>query len=92
MSPEIASRTVAVDDSLGAVKAALEAAGFPTVPLTDAARHRAAVVVVNGLEQNFLGREVSRAENPAPIINADGQTAQQVVAAVRERLQPRQAT
>ncbi|MCL8208433.1 MAG: YkuS family protein [Actinomycetia bacterium] len=74
--------TVAVDAELTPVADALKAAGFRVVGL-DADLGRVQAVVVDGMEKRFLG--MNRPSTPAPVIEARGLSAQQVVAEVRRR-------
>jgi hypothetical protein len=94
MSARAPRPMVAVDDALGAVQAALEAAGFTTVSVTAPTARNAQAVVVNGADgfpPGFLGMTPTTAAWPMPVINADGLTANQVVAQVKSRLEARGA-
>ncbi len=77
-------RRIAVEDSLAPVKARLRAAGFEVVSLAGGIPDGIDAIVVNGLDDNFLGRQnvVSR----VPIINASGLTAEEAAGEVGRRL------
>lgn len=76
------SLTVAVDPELTPVADALEAAGFRVVGL-DADLSRVSAVVVDGMEARLMGR--TPPSTPAPVIEARGLSAEQVLAEVRRR-------
>ncbi len=75
---------IAVEDSLGPVKDRLRAGGFDVVSLAGGVPESVQVIVVNGLDDNFLGRQdiVSR----VPIVNADGMSPQEVASEVSRRV------
>jgi hypothetical protein len=75
---------VAVDRHLTPYRDALAAAGFVVVPADGSLRADVAAVVVDGMDDQLLG-EASDTPS-APVINAAGRTAAEVVDAVRARL------
>ncbi len=75
---------VAVEEGLTQVRQALEAAGFRVVGMGPEEIRRARAVVVSGSDENFLQDETR--VTGTPVISARGLTAEEVVAAVRERL------
>lgn len=75
--------TVAIENQLTPYSQALSDAGYRVVPLTDTTLKSAEAVVVQGSDDNFLGIEDPLTK--APIINATGLTAQQVVNEVKRR-------
>jgi hypothetical protein len=76
--------TVAVDPDLSAFWEALRAAGYRVVSTDAEDAEHADAVVVDGMDDHLMGIET--ALTLAPVIDADGLTADQVVQAVRERL------
>jgi len=74
-------RTVAVDDSLSPIKRTLERQGYGVTRMGDA---RADAVIVNGMDDNFMGIE-DVAQN-IPVINAQGKTADQIVDELKAKL------
>ncbi|AFV10291.1 hypothetical protein Tph_c00410 [Thermacetogenium phaeum DSM 12270] len=75
---------VAVEDELGNVRSALEDAGYRVVGMNPADLRRAQAVVVSGMDIDMLQQEDIRTD--VPVINAAGLSAEEIVAAVRERL------
>ncbi len=78
---------VAVDRDLSRFGEALEGAGYRVVAAGDADVAEAEVVVRAGMDDHVMGME--NREIPAPIVDAAGMTADQVVAAVRHHIHPR---
>lgn len=74
---------VAVDRTLKPVQDALREAGFSVIGPEDAALRRPVAIVVDGLDDKIMGIENPVA--PAPVINADGLTADQVLREVERR-------
>ncbi|CAB1127943.1 conserved protein of unknown function [Candidatus Hydrogenisulfobacillus filiaventi] len=74
---------VAVEEDLAPVRMALARAGFTVVSLAGNAWNEAQAIVVNGLDDRFLGMEDPR--TAAPVIDAAGMTPEEVVASVQER-------
>lgn len=75
---------IAVEDGLGNVQKALKEAGYQVVGLDSGNLERARVVVVSGVDSNIMQRQDMK--TAAPVINAAGQSAREIVEAVRERL------
>jgi hypothetical protein len=75
---------VAVEDSLRPVKDRLRAAGYDVLSLAGGVPDHVAAIVVNGLDDNLLGRQDVIAR--APVINAAGLTPEEVAAEVSRRL------
>ncbi len=80
----MADALVALDRDLSRFGEALRAAGFRVVEADDASAASADVVVLDGLDDHVMG--VATIQFPAPIVDASGLTASQVVAAVRQHL------
>lgn len=74
---------VAVEGELTPFRAALERAGYRVVALDETSRREAAAIVINGMDDGVLGIET--ATSPAPVIDADGLTPEEVVRLVRAR-------
>lgn len=72
---------VAVDDSLSNVQQALTEEGYEVVALDDDL-DAVVAIVVNGLDDDVMGIETR--ETTAPVIDADGLSANEVVEEVRE--------
>ncbi|MCL5972329.1 MAG: YkuS family protein [Firmicutes bacterium] len=75
--------TIAIEQQLTPYSQALSDAGYRVVPLTDQTLKNAQAVVVQGSDDNFLGIEDPLTK--APVIDATGLTADQVVDEVRRR-------
>ena len=75
--------TVAIEGQLTPYSEALNDAGYRVVSLTDASLRTANAVVVQGSDDNFLGMEDPLTK--APVINATGYTANQIVSEVKHR-------
>lgn len=75
--------TVAIEEDLSAYQHVLEQAGCHVIPLNKRAVGIAQAIVVQGIDNNFLGMEDP--ETLAPVINADGMTPDEVLAAVKSR-------
>ena len=80
-------RRVAVEDSLAPVKAELRARGFDVVSLAGGVPDGIDAIIVNGLDENLLGRQdvISR----VPVISARGLSAAEAVGEVARRLAAR---
>lgn len=75
---------VAVEPNLAPVRAALEREGFEVVPLEPGATPEVDAIVVTGMSENLAGHGDARGRR-APVIDARGLSAEQVVAEVRRR-------
>jgi Uncharacterised protein family (UPF0180) len=75
---------VAVEDSLRPVKERLRAGGYDVVSLAGGVAADVRAIVVNGLDDQFLGRQDVSAR--VPVINADGRSAEEVASEVGRRL------
>ncbi|HHV34377.1 MAG TPA: YkuS family protein [Syntrophomonadaceae bacterium] len=75
---------VAVEEGLGNVQKALKEAGYQVVGLEPGNLERARIVVISGVDSNMMQQQ--DIGTTAPVINAAGQSAQEIVEAVRERL------
>ena len=82
----MAQKVVAVGGELTPFRKELQAAGFQVVSLDQETLQQADAVVIDGMDNGFLGIETT--ETKAPVIDADGMTPEQVVKAVRERALP----
>jgi hypothetical protein len=74
---------VAVDRTLKPVRATLEQAGYTVIGPEDAALGHPIAVVVDGLDDKVLGLETPL--TTAPVINADGMSADEVLREVERR-------
>ncbi|GIP38483.1 UPF0180 protein [Paenibacillus sp. J31TS4] len=74
---------IAVENSLGSVKQALEQNGHEVVSMENASG--CDCCVVSGMDQNMMG--MAEVTTQASVINAEGMTAEDVVQAVQARLQ-----
>lgn len=79
MMPE----TIAVSDDMSAYSQLLKEAGYTIIPVSERALKEAQAIVIDGLDQNFLGMEDPMTK--APVINADGMSPEDVLKAVKER-------
>lgn len=79
----LSRKIVAVEGQLSPIRDALQEAGYHVVPLTHETLTEAQAVVVQGTDDNFLGME--NALTNAPVINAEGMTANDVVREVERR-------
>lgn len=79
---------IAVDDSLRPVKDRLRAGGYDVVSLAGGVPAGVQAIVVNGLDDNFMGRQdiVARVR----VINAEGRTPEEIAAEVGQRVQIQQ--
>ncbi|MGB4503460.1 MAG: YkuS family protein [Syntrophaceticus sp.] len=75
---------IAVEEGLGNVQKALKEAGHQVVGLEPGNLERARVIVVSGMDDNMLQQQDIK--TTAPVISAAGQSAQEIVETVRERL------
>lgn len=81
--------TIVMDSDLSMFRGALEAAGFRVLDADDVGSvgSNVDVVVVDGMDDGMLGLSTPTREGAgAPVIDVTGMTADQLVAAVRERL------
>lgn len=77
-------KRVAIEPNLTPVRAALQARGWQVVPLEPGRRQAADAYVVTGMQDNLLGM-MDTGGNKAPVIEARGLTAEQVVQEVERR-------
>lgn len=75
---------VAVEDGLGNVRSALVDAGFQVIGMTPADLRKAQAVIVSGTDINMLQQQDIRTK--APVINAAGRTAAEIVNDLQQRL------
>lgn len=75
---------IAVDETLSAVRQYLEDNGYETTGLEEGL-NEAAVIVVSGMDRDFLGDETITAE--VPVIDAAGLTADEVLGQVERKIQ-----
>jgi len=78
---------VAVEEGLRPVADALRRRGYHVTGLHPEALRTAAAVVVRGQDESLMGIQTIRTE--APVINAEGRSAEEVVRDVEERLRLR---
>lgn len=76
-------KTIAVEPPLSPVVDTLKQAGYHVVSLDDDAWRTAQAIVVQGMDDHFLGMQDP--ETHAPVIDADGMTPDQVLAEVNRR-------
>ncbi|MBE3582596.1 MAG: YkuS family protein [Limnochordaceae bacterium] len=76
-------RRVALDDKLEYLRRSLQQNGYQVVGLTDGLR-TADAVVISGMNRNLTGAQDIRVD--APVVDADGKTPDEVLAALAERL------
>lgn len=74
---------VAIEGQLSPFTNLLKEKGYDVIPLDEKAMGVASAIVVQGTDHNFLGMEDPR--TLAPVINADGMTPDEVLAAVDHR-------
>lgn len=74
---------VAIEGELSPYSRVLEEAGYHVIPLDNRAIGIAQAFVVQGTDNNFLGRDDPL--SVAPVINADGMTPSQVLTEVGRR-------
>ncbi|NLW23803.1 MAG: YkuS family protein [Clostridia bacterium] len=77
-------KVVAVEQGLTNVQQALQSAGYQVVSLENAALNNVQCIVVSGSSENMLG--IQTTQTKAPVINARGLSAQEIVSQV-EKLQ-----
>lgn len=80
------TRLIAVEDSLTPVAEALREKGYAVRELGQGNLHDVKAVVVSGQDENMLG--VQSVKTQAPVILAEGKTADEIVRDLEERLGP----
>ncbi len=75
--------TIAVESQLSLHSHILQEAGYHVIALNEKALGTAQAIVVSGIDNNFLGMQDPK--TLAPVIDADGMTPEQVLAAVKDR-------
>ncbi|PSR20959.1 MAG: hypothetical protein C7B45_12750 [Sulfobacillus acidophilus] len=75
--------TVALEAGLTSYRHTLEKAGYHVIALDEQALGVAQAIVVQGLDNQFLG--IADPQSLAPVINADGMTPNEVLHAVKNR-------
>lgn len=75
---------IAVEDSLDSIKEALQKNGYEVVPATESNVASCECCVISGQDKNVMG--ISEIVTEAPVINAQGMTADQVVDQVSQRV------
>lgn len=78
-------RLIALDDQMMRLRTLIEAAGYDVVRMHEVPLDRVAAIVVNGLDANILGGQ--RRLTPVPIIDASGLTGDELVKAIRSRVE-----
>jgi hypothetical protein len=79
---------IAVEDSLGSVKSALQNSGHEVVAMSGNV-DGCACCVISGQDKNVMG--IANAATSAAVINAEGMTADEIVQRVDQSLQQAQA-
>jgi len=75
---------VAVEDGLTDVKQALDDVGIQVTKITSGTMNQVDAVVITGLSTNILG--INDTNTRAPVIEAQGMTANEIVKLVQSRL------
>lgn len=78
------TRRIAIEPTLSHLKDALQARGYQVTPMQAGQRALADCYVVSGMSENLLGIHDTDG-NRAPVINASGMTAEEVVREVERR-------
>jgi hypothetical protein len=80
----IVKRMIAVEEGLQNVRRVLEDEGYRVVELDESRIDEAEAVVISGMDENFLQDQAI--ETMAPVINAEGKSADQILKELRRRL------
>ncbi len=80
------TRLVAVEDGLTPIADALRDKGYAVMPFDRGDLDQVDAIVVSGQDDNLMG--IQDIQTKAPVINAEGLTAEQVAREVEERLGP----
>lgn len=80
------TRLIAVEDRLTPVAEALRDRGYAVMSFDKGDLDQVEAVVVSGQDDNIMG--IQAIQSRAPIINAEGRTAEEVVRDIEERLGP----
>lgn len=83
-------KTVAVEEELTNVASALEEAGYMVISMDDPEWRDANAIVIKGMDRDFM--DIQDISTPAPVIDASGLTAEQVVRSVANRLRIQEKT
>jgi len=75
---------VAVEDGLSQISRALEDAGYEVRKLEPRELKNAEAIILSGIDTDFL--QFQDVETKAPIISAEGRTAEEVVEEVKRRI------
>lgn len=75
---------IGVEDTLGNVKQYLESQGHQVVAMNEANMQNCDCCVISGQDQNMVG--MADVVTKAPVINADGMTAAEVLEAVNRNI------
>lgn len=76
---------IAIEESLSDVKNALQNAGHEVTALDQSNASSCDCCVISGMDKNLLG--MAETSTKSAVINADGQTPEQVLQEVNQRLQ-----
>ncbi len=77
-------RTIAVEEGLTDVRQLLESEGFRVVPLDHQSAKSAGAIIVTGQDEDFLNMQGP--QSAAPVINAEGKTAQEIAKQVQSTM------
>ncbi len=80
------TRLIAVEDGLTPIAEELRDKGYAVMPLHGNDLDQAEAVVVSGQDDNVMGMQV--VQTKAPVISAEGRSAEDVVREVEKRLGP----
>jgi len=75
---------IAVENSLGNVRQALENSGFQVVNLDETSAQQCDCCVISGQDKNVLG--ITERATQAAVVNAQGMTAEQVVQQINQSI------
>ncbi|HBG22848.1 MAG: YkuS family protein [Syntrophaceticus sp.] len=75
---------IAVEEGLGNVRKALKEAGYQVMALSAENLERARAIVITGMDNNMMQQQDISTD--VPVINASGQSVQEIVESVQERL------
>jgi hypothetical protein len=75
---------IAVEEGLGNVRRALKEAGYQVMALSAENLERARAIVITGMDNNMMQQQDISTD--VPVINASGQSVQEIVESVQERL------
>lgn len=78
------NKTVALEGGLSNIRQALEGKGYRVIDLDTGNLEQASAVIISGGDRNFMNRQ--DISTRAPVINAEGQSADEVIQTLENRL------